>query len=341
MNSSELVRSLFQRNELPRVPFIPLVWSLAARVQQVSVREMATNPSLMAGALSNAQKLFGYDGITMSMDTSLEAEALGCSIEWVREDQPPKVSSHPLQQGKTQAQLDEGFLEKGRMPVVLEAARRINAVAGKQVAVIGVVTGPATLGQHLAGESFWPGLEGDALEARKLMESTRKCCQDVVKAYCESGITTIMLVEGLPGRLGETGYRQLKAAYRSIWNVLRYFRGSSILLARGWTADQAELMCGLGADAIIGGGAPETPHLRQMADRQAICYAETIRTRYLLPSHDRDALSEVQRVLQAPPGKRCFFVTTDGEIPYQASLNSLHEVANALREFPLDRETSG
>ena len=254
MNSKELVRCLFQKKELPQVLFIPLVWSFAAKVRQATVKEMAANPTLMASALSDAQKLFGYDAIITVFDPSLEAEALGCGVDWISEFQPPLVASHPLEEGKGVADLNADFLNKGRIPTVLEAAKRLNLVRGKEVAVIGLVTGPATLSLHLQGDSFWPQFEKGAAEAKKTMDFTRKCCQDLIKSYCDIGIETIMVVEGMPSRTEEPVCRQMKAAYQAMWNVLRYFKGSSVLLAYGCTADNLEFLYSLGADAVVVGG---------------------------------------------------------------------------------------
>jgi uroporphyrinogen decarboxylase len=340
VNSRELIRRLFQKKELPQVPFMPLVWSFAAKVRQATVKEMATNPALTATALSDAQKLFGYDAIITVFDPSLEAEALGCRVDWISEFQPPLVASHPLEEGKSIADLNADFLNKGRIPAVMETATRLNIVRGKEVAVIGVVTGPTTLGFHLQGDSFLLQLGKDAAEAKKTMNFAKKCCQDLIKSYCDISIDTIMVVEEMPSRGEEPARREMKAAYRAMWNVLRYFKGYSVLLAYGCTADNLELLCSLGADAVVVDGISEAVCLRDYAKTHDLCFAKALRTQDLLSSDSKAVRSKVRGTLESSYVNKGFFLTTDWEIPYDASIQMFHEVMKVIREFKPDAKTT-
>ncbi|MBM4463675.1 MAG: hypothetical protein FJ012_10190 [Chloroflexi bacterium] len=340
VNSRELVRCLFQKKELPQIPFLPLVWSFAAKVRQATVKEMAANPTLMANALSDAQKLFGYDAIVTVFDPSLEAEALGCRVDWISEFQPPLVASHPLEEGKGIADLNADFLNKGRIPSVLETARRLNMVRGKEVAVIGLVNGPATVSLHLQGDSFWPQFEKGAADAKKTLDFTKKCCQDLIKSYCDIGVDTIMVVERMPSRIEEPVGTQMKAAYRAMWNVLRYFKGYSVLLAYGCTADNLEFLCSLGADAVVVGGMSEAVCLRDYAKTRNLCFAEAVRTQDLLSLDSEAVRSKVRGTLESSYVNKGFFLTTEWEIPYDASIQMFHEVMKATREFKPDVKTT-
>ena len=73
------------------MPFIPLVCSFAAKLRQISVKELFTNPTTLANSLRDAYKLFGYDAVLNAFDPSLEAEALGCEVKWESEEKPPEV----------------------------------------------------------------------------------------------------------------------------------------------------------------------------------------------------------------------------------------------------------
>jgi uroporphyrinogen decarboxylase len=333
MNSKDLIQCLFQNKELPQVPFIPLVWSLAAKVKQVTVKEMAADPGLMANALSDAQKLFGYDGILTTFDPSLEAEALGCSVEWTSENQPPNIVSSPLREGRSLADLNADFLNKGRLPAVLESAKRLNMVRGKEVAVIGVVTGPGMLGSHLLGESFWPELEKGLPEAKKTLNFTKKCCQDLIKAYCDVGINTVMVVEEMPGKPNESIGRQMKAACRSMWNILRYFQGSSILLAHGCTEDNLELLCNLGADGVIVGGASEAISMGDLAGKTNLCFGGVVPTQEMLSSDAVAVRTKAGDILRNCAVNRGFFLTTEWELPYDTFPQIFHEVISVVREY--------
>ena len=335
MNSKELIRNLFERRELPQVPFIPLVWSFAAKMRQVTVEEMATNPTLLANALSDAQKLLGYDAIITSFDPSLEAEALGCRVEWMSEFEPPTVVSHPLREGKGITDLDADFVSKGRVPIVLEAAKRLNTVLGKQVAIIGVVTGPFTLGLHLQGESVIEELEKGTPDAKKTMDFARKCSQALIRSYCDLGIDTVMVIEGMPDKMEEATCKQIRGACQSMWNVLRYFKGFSMLLAHGCREDNVEVLCSLGADAVIVGRMSEAVCIDEPAKRNNLCLAEVVPTQDLISPDYEAVKSKVRDTLEGSCAKSGFFLSNEWEVPYAASPQTFLEVMKVVREFKM------
>lgn len=141
-SSRELVRSLFGLRDLTLVPFIPWVCSFAAQLEQIQTKAVLSDAGLLARSLLNAQKLFGDDVIIDVFDPSLEAEACGCKVDWVKDGQPPRVTSHPLNEGAAIEALDvSNFDKRGRIPVVIEATNRLKIIRGKEVAIIGTITG--------------------------------------------------------------------------------------------------------------------------------------------------------------------------------------------------------
>ena len=146
----ELFANLFQMRTLSRVPFIPWVTSFAAKLEQIPVKEMLSDATLLSRSLQNAQKLFGYDGITIVFDSTLEAEACGSEIKWSDSGKLPEVVSYPLAKGARVEDLDISDLEKrGRIPVVLETVKRLSILKGKELPLLGVITGPITLAKLL------------------------------------------------------------------------------------------------------------------------------------------------------------------------------------------------
>jgi uroporphyrinogen-III decarboxylase len=110
------------------------------------------DPELIAKGIVAAAKTYRADGIPLLFDLSVEAEAVGCELEYW-EDNVPSVRSHPCEK-QTPGELGmEPFSQSsGRWPVVFEAA----ALAKPQLdemdcALLGLATGPLTLASHLAG----------------------------------------------------------------------------------------------------------------------------------------------------------------------------------------------
>ena len=154
ITSKELVQRLFLDQELPRLPFIPWLGGHTAKLEQISLRTMTTDPGKLSTALQNAWKLYGHDAITSPFDPTLEAEACGCELIWQYDDQPLPVA-HKLQNSPGINMLDISDPEKrGRLPVVLEAMQRIKTALGQTVALIPVVTGPISLASQLLGKDI-------------------------------------------------------------------------------------------------------------------------------------------------------------------------------------------
>ena len=70
----KLVRGAFESADLPRLPFIPWIFTHAARLEQIPVKRMYNDPTQYVKCLQNTRKLYGYDAIVGSFDHSLELE---------------------------------------------------------------------------------------------------------------------------------------------------------------------------------------------------------------------------------------------------------------------------
>jgi uroporphyrinogen-III decarboxylase len=161
----ELFANLFQKRTLSRPPFIPWVSTFAAKLEQIPVREMLSDATLLTRSLQNAQKLFGYDGIPIVFDPTFEAEACGCEVNWNDSGKLPEVATSPLGEGATVEDLDiSEFERQERISVALDTASRISIIKGREIPLLGVVTGPITLTRLLGGDSVIARLEDHSVK---------------------------------------------------------------------------------------------------------------------------------------------------------------------------------
>jgi len=104
----------------------------------------------MAEAAMTTYELFGYECVVVPFDLCLEAEVLGCVMNpyadtdellypTIKEKSKPTVE-------QLQALLGDDLLNKGRIPLVLEAVKIIREKLGDEVAIGSYVLGPFTLG---------------------------------------------------------------------------------------------------------------------------------------------------------------------------------------------------
>jgi len=232
MNSKTAFRNTFKLLNSEKPVFIPFVYSLAARLAQLSLEEMTSDASYYAHSLEDAGELFKYDGIINNYDSSIEAGLCGCEVEWYDDYISPRVT------GYSQLELNEVNPEENvRFQVLLETTKRIAMSRGKDVAVIGVLTGPCSLAKTLAGDNT-SGIEGMIPQVGSLLVR-------LVKSICELRVDAVFFREDML----ESGYRDELRAYRktytdvymTLFNLVRYYNCSPVIIVKNITLeDEAE-----------------------------------------------------------------------------------------------------
>jgi uroporphyrinogen decarboxylase len=151
MNSIERIQATIAFEKTDRVPVFSHLYGFASRLNHYSLKDYLNSAELLAICQLKAWKRFGYDGVTVFADNSLETEALGSKISY-NDDAYPQIDNYCLKDihdWKYLAIPDPE--EDGRMPVILEACRIIKDEVGDEAAVVGTVQGPMTLAGQLLG----------------------------------------------------------------------------------------------------------------------------------------------------------------------------------------------
>ena len=328
-SSKDLVRGLFELRDLAKVPFIPWVCSFAAQLEQIEVKAMLSDAGLLSRSLLNTQKLFGYDAIINVFDPSLEAEACGCKIEYGEDGQLPRVISHPLSEGATIEDLDiSNFDKRRRLPAILEATKRLKITRGKEVAIIGLITGPLTLARHLKGEAFLADWNLRAEEVMKVITTAGNIGLKLCRLYCELGVDVVVIAEEMLGQVNPSLCQALVAPLRSIWNVARFYNVHSLILSKGCVEGDVEPILGLQADGVALAGDIDYTHLRDAALKRNSCYARSIPSSTLVETIPQLKASLMEYSSERGKG---FFLSTEWEVPYATDVNNMHEVVHIIR----------
>ncbi|EFK09272.1 uroporphyrinogen decarboxylase (URO-D) [delta proteobacterium NaphS2] len=326
---NDYMRRFWSFENVERIPFLPMMYSMAARIQSISLKELLTNPTKMAIALQKAHKLFGYDGIFNVVDCTLEADACGCQLNWPGECEMPGVTSHPLEDGIAVDQLPLSDIENmGRIPAVLETTKRLQMVMGNKTDIISVLTGPLTLSQHLAGETFNKNLSDDFSEAYDVIRHANTICIRLCKCYCERKVDGILIYDTLLSKLNSETLKLVKPFYRTLFNVVDYFNIYFIIFVGSHPSETIEDIFEFDAKGIIVSGDTDLGNLADLAEKNGKCLGWAIPEAAL--SGTKDFLRET--VLKAVPKKRRgFFLTTDGPVPYATPAENVHELMNLFQ----------
>jgi uroporphyrinogen-III decarboxylase len=325
-NSKELVRRLFSGKDISRPPFIPWIFSFAARLEQISVKDMFKSPDVLTRALGNAQKLYHYDGIVNSLDSTLEAEACGCEIEWREEGNTPVVVRHPIAEGTSPDEIDIAQIEKaGRIPLVLEATKRLTMTTGKEVAIVGLITGPLTLASHLTGENVALKVESNPEGAEPVLRLAEKVIVKLARLYCELSVDIIVIADELVTHMKPEYINKVASHLRPVWNIVRFYSAFPVILTRdGVDAPQYEKLRGLGADGIVPGRFDPANSINEQKSCVGIAIPLSI-----LTETKNDISTTLLSYLHIENIRRYFF-TTEWEIPYNTPVESMHMLTESL-----------
>jgi uroporphyrinogen decarboxylase len=139
-------------------------------------------------------------------DLQIEAEILGCDLVW-SEDGPPSVASHPLAE-TTEIPTRIPSKSEGRLPLALEAMRRMRKEVGGRTALYGLVTGPFTLASHLRGTEIFMDMMMEAEYVHQLLDYCRKVAQAVAAYYIEAGMDVVAVVDPLISQISPAHFAE-------------------------------------------------------------------------------------------------------------------------------------
>ena len=331
MNGKLAFRSVLQGKNQGNPPFVPFVYGLAARMANVSLREMVSDPGYYTNALEGVYGLLDYEVITTSYDTTVEAESLGSQVEWKNEYAAP----HLVRGGDLSLIRPEEFLQSGRIQVLLEVTKRLMISAGRDAAVACVISGPCSLLKGLERVSGLSGC-GSSAEAVKLLGGF---LNKLVRGLCELKIDAVLFREDPLGQelvdelaVGRDAYKGL---YATLFNIVRAFNGFPLLLTSRLTVDDVKAIHNtLRPDGMVLLGTDFDDQglslLNELADASRISFGVPLPIGTAPEEKLWERLHVIDSFVAAHRPKR-FFYTSDGEIPHDISIEILRTLMDRLR----------
>lgn len=104
---------------------------------------------MMADLAAAPYEVCGIEAARPQFDISLEAEVLGCKLDWNKPDRPPVTG--PAYTDPKDITWDDNFYKKDRAAVVLEAISIIRERYFGDLTIIPVITAPFTVAGHIMG----------------------------------------------------------------------------------------------------------------------------------------------------------------------------------------------
>jgi uroporphyrinogen decarboxylase-like protein len=211
--------------------FLPIVFSLGARVENVPLRTFLSNPTKISSSLRQVRTHLRVDGVACYFDPLLEVEALGGTLQLVSEDQPPTISwpqSAPVGELPKGLRSPEEVVLGGRVPVAVEVIRRMNSLANRDFLLIAGVTGPRTLAAQIAGLDRREKGRDECL-AISVQEFAASVVTEVTTAFLQAGAELIVIQEEiLPARSAESYDSWVNLLAPTI-NVIRFYEALPVV----------------------------------------------------------------------------------------------------------------
>jgi uroporphyrinogen-III decarboxylase len=320
----KLVRGAFESAGLPRLPFVPWIFTHAAKLDQVTVRNMFDDPTKYSRCLQNTRKLYGYDAISGSFDPSLELEICGSPIDWQGDFETPVVRPDPDFDFSRLKEIDvESAGKTGRFGTVIESLRRINMVSGKNIALAAVVSGPLTVAAGLTGRDLIQDFSKEPEQTARAVEAAAALILKVVQVYCGLQLDIIAIADRLITTCPDALLSQLQSFLSPVLNTVRFYNAFSVLLPGNTTPSRLSDIIDLGFDSI----AVDTIRMNDWKDIRG---SRPCVLGHSIPSHllvsGGEELTDYLEGFLPKMVETGVFLTTDWEVPSETPPENFHQV---------------
>lgn len=328
MNSRDGFKKTMQVANTERPIFVPIVYRLAARIEQTPLFDMVSDPTIYTNVLECAFKLLNQDAIITSFDPTLEAEIFGCQVEWKDDYDLPVVS------GWIDCELSGASLENSqRLAVIFESTKRLIQTQGREVAIVGVMTGPCSLSRNIVinatPDREYPFDEIIALAGNQLAKYARNLGEVKVDA--------IIIREDL---LDEKYYDEFlahekayTAAYTTLFNLTRFYNLASLVMVKsGNVEDLAVIVRKISPGGLILTGQELDESGLNFLNNLSI--SQNIAIGLPLPLDNPDMAIDHLPIYEdfiSNNESGGFFYTSDGEVPPDIPLENLHDIFGRIK----------
>jgi hypothetical protein len=209
MNTSrQIVRAFMAGGRSERGPLLSLAFYHAARFDGAPFEELVGDPTRLSRALLQQRQLLGGDCVSVHIDEVWFAEAAGASPAWSGE--LPRVE-WPDVDAQTLAESVDA--ESGVFATLIDVVDRLCKQLRREAPVLVALPGPLLLASRI-------GASGASAPER-----LGAMLRDLVERCCRAGAELVLLREA-----GDTAIERISAASAPIFNTVRYYNATPILL---------------------------------------------------------------------------------------------------------------
>jgi uroporphyrinogen decarboxylase len=339
MTGRDLLLNAVRNKPTPRAAWLPFVGCHGGFLIGRTATDSLTSADLLVEGLRAARQRYRPDGLPVCFDLQIEAEVLGCKLHWA-DEVPPSVISHPLAEGHALADLPPLDERHGRIPVVLEALRRLKVEMGSDVALYGLVCGPFTLALHLLGNDIFLQMFDDPDHIKAVMRHCADIACRMSDLYLRDGADVIAVVDPMTSQISPDHFEEFVApAVNAVFDHIRAKGGLSALFVCGDVTRNLKAMVHTTCDALHVDEQVDMAALRDLSAAAGKAFGGNLKlTVVLLLGTEDDAKREALGLLDNC-GTRGFILSPGCDLPYDVPPRNLEAVASMVHD-PYAREAA-
>jgi len=228
----QILKGLLQGTPPPRPLFLPIVFSLGAKVENLKLPAFLANATKITNALRQIRTHLRSDGVACYFDPYLEAEALGATLQYPPDDQSPTLQwPQPAGSGELPENLrsSEDAAKTPRVTVAVEVIQRLKSLLRDEPLLLAGVTGPFTLAAHLLNlrPVDVPPREDFSEAALELAAAT---ITQIATKFVEAGANVIFIQESIFPVLSAEHCDAWAASLAPAFNIIRFYEALPVLL---------------------------------------------------------------------------------------------------------------
>ena len=331
MKGLELIKKAFTLQPVERVPWIPFVGVHGGFLTGVDAETYLKSADEIVKGVSKAIEEYNPDGVPVVFDLQIEAEILGCQLQWAPHN-PPAVISHPLADGKLLRDLRIPVKTEGRIVVAMEAAKQLR-VKFPDIALYGLITGPFTLALHLMGTDIFVKLFEAPDEVIEVMEFCTKVGLKMAEYYIEAGCDIIAVVDPMTSQIDPLTFESFVTPYVSeIFSFVREKQKLSSFFVCGHAQQNIEAMCNCNPDNVSIDENIPLDYVKEIALKKGISFGGNMKlTVVLLMGNEDDAREEALNCLDLG-GKTGFILAPGCDLPMNTPPENIKAVTEILHD---------
>ena len=337
MTGKELLLKTLHHEETPRPPWVPFAGVHAGKLKGYTATEVLQDSDKLVESLMEVHRLYMPDGMPIVFDLQLEAEVLGCELLWA-DDNPPSVTTHPLE-NTDEIPAKIVTAKDGRIPLALDACRRMKESVGHDTAIYGLVCGPFTLASHLRGTKFFMEMKKNPAQVEALMEYTCQNALAMVDMYAEAGADIIAPVDPLVSQISPKHFEAyLTKVYTRIFDHIRAKGLLSSFFVCGNAMRNLDVMCQTGPDSLSIDENIPMNQAKTITDKYNIAIGGNIPlTTTMLFGNQQDNMKFVVDMIDSVD-RRNLIVAPGCDMPYDIPIENTIAVVQAVRDVDKYRE---